>query len=96
MQVDTSKFREDDHLEAKAFYMRSLNGLVKKCPHGQFDLQNDDSQPIRCIHCNAKLLPSEVPEIGKTNLLHKCAVCLAKSDVKDNHGNQKSLMIHQS
>ena len=65
MQVDTSKFKEDDHLEAKAFYMRSLNGLVKKCPHGQFDLQNDDSQPIRCIHCNAKLLPSEVPECRK-------------------------------
>ena len=65
MQVDTSNFKEDDHLEAKAFYMRSLNGLVKKCPHGQFDLQNDDSQPIRCIHCNAKLLPSEVPECRK-------------------------------
>ena len=63
--VDTAKFKEDDHLDAKAFYMRSLNGMVKKCVHGQFDIQNDDSQPIRCNHCNAKLLPSEVPESRK-------------------------------
>ena len=65
MLVDTANFKEDDHLDAKAFYMNSLNGMVKKCVHGQFDVQNDNSGPIRCIHCNAKLLPNEVPESRK-------------------------------
>ena len=71
--VPTADFKEEDHLEAKAFYMLSLNGSVKKCPHGLFDLSEGISEHgNRCKYCHAKLLQYETSNLCCANGQIKC------------------------
>ena len=71
--------------EAKFFYMSSLNGDVKKCPHGldlakyREDYNIDFSfEPLRCEKCHAKLLPNEFA----TDKMKTSSLCCAKGQIK--------------
>lgn len=67
VKVPTAEFLENDNLDAKYFYLPSLNGMVKKCPHGLFEILTEDNfKPIRCKYCNAKLLPNEMNTTGSS------------------------------
>ena len=70
--VEGPNFKEDEHLEAKPYYMPSLNGMVNKCPHGLFDIRDESSKPIRCQYCYAKLLPNETSHICCASGKIKC------------------------
>ena len=72
--VEGPNFLEDEHLEAKLFYMPSLNGMVNKCPHGLFEVlfKDENSKSIRCQYCFAKLLPNETSHLCCANGKIKC------------------------
>ena len=65
--------------------MSSLNGDVKKCPHGldlakyREDYNIDFSfEPLRCEKCHAKLLPNEFA----TDKMKTSSLCCAKGQIK--------------